>query len=88
MRSEVCRQKLTSSPEWSKKGIVGRGVLLDYESWRLKRGIASEAFKATEITVDTLKSIAESQGTEIKFGDILLVRTGMFHILSIKIDKH
>ncbi|KAK4981178.1 hypothetical protein LTR66_010173 [Elasticomyces elasticus] len=61
---------------WSEKGIVGRGVLLDYHTWRLQNKIEYEAFKTGSIPLKDLKAVAESQGTEIKFGDILLIRSG------------
>ncbi|KAK2781586.1 hypothetical protein FQN52_001442 [Onygenales sp. PD_12] len=61
---------------WAEKGIVGRGVLLDFHKWRLANNIPAEIFKTTSIPLKYLKAVAESQGTEIKFGDILIVRVG------------
>ncbi|QIW95018.1 hypothetical protein AMS68_000536 [Peltaster fructicola] len=61
---------------WSEKGIVGRGVLLDYHEWRQKQGRSYNAFETGSITAADLKAVAKAQGTEIKFGDILLVRSG------------
>ena len=61
---------------FSKQGIVGRGVLLDYYSWGLKQGRQMDAFKTTPITLHDLKAVAESQGVEIQFGDILMIRSG------------
>ena len=61
---------------WSKQGIVGRGVLLDYHAWRLRHGIAYEAFETGNIRLDHLKETAKEQGIEIKFGDILVIRSG------------
>lgn len=61
---------------FAKRGIIGRGVLLDFESWRLKNDISVDHFKSQPIRLDHLKAVAESQGTEIKFGDILLIRSG------------
>ena len=59
-------------------GIVGRGVLLDYHSWRLAQDppIPYDAFKQGSISLKHLKATAKAQGTEIKFGDILIVRSG------------
>ncbi|KAL1845711.1 hypothetical protein Plec18167_009211 [Paecilomyces lecythidis] len=61
---------------WSKNGIVGRGVLLDYHRWRLAHNIPVEFFKTHPIPVEHLKAVAEFQQTEIKFGDILIIRVG------------
>ncbi|KAK5107408.1 hypothetical protein LTR62_001312 [Meristemomyces frigidus] len=61
---------------WSKQGIVGRGILLDYHAWRVKHGKEYNAFETKGISVEDLKAVAKEQGTEIKFGDVLLVRSG------------
>jgi hypothetical protein len=61
---------------WSEHGIVGRGILLDFHRWRLANNILYEPFKTGSIPLKYLKAVAESQGTEIKFGDILITRTG------------
>ncbi|EER28306.1 hypothetical protein CPC735_061790 [Coccidioides posadasii C735 delta SOWgp] len=61
---------------WAEKGIVGRGILLDYHKWRLANNIDIDIFKTSPIPLKHLKAVAESQGTEIKFGDILFIRTG------------
>lgn len=63
----------------AEQGIVGRGVLLDFHSWRLAQDVAIpyDPFKAGSIPLKYLKATAEAQGTEIKFGDILIVRSGM-----------
>jgi hypothetical protein len=64
-------------------GIVGRGVLLDYHSWREAQDppIPYDAFKSGSIPLKHLKATAEAQGTNIKFGDILLIRSGLFMFL-------
>lgn len=61
---------------FSKHGIVGRGILLDYHSWRVKHGIQHDPFKTGQITLEHLKTVAKEQGTQIKFGDILIIRSG------------
>ena len=62
---------------WHKRGgLVGRGVLLDYRAYAEARGIPYTPFKAYPITVEDLEAVAAYQGTELKVGDILLVRTG------------
>ncbi|GAB1728101.1 hypothetical protein NU195Hw_g5838t1 [Hortaea werneckii] len=61
---------------WAENGIVGRGILLDYHEWRIKQGKEHNAFETGSIPVSDLKAVAQDQGTEIKFGDILLIRSG------------
>lgn len=77
---------------WAEKGIVGRGILLDYHRWRIlqnaksqKSGAGKEeemiphnAFSTGSISTSTLLQIAQDQNTQIHFGDILLIRTGYF----------
>lgn len=55
---------------------MGRGILLDFHSWRLANNIPYEPFKTGSIPLKYLKAAAEAQGTEIKFGDILIIRSG------------
>jgi hypothetical protein len=61
---------------WAKKGIIGRGILLDVYSWVQKSGKAYDPFTKHSITADDLRECAESQGTSFQTGDILLIRTG------------
>lgn len=60
----------------AEQGIVGRAVLLDFHRWRVANKIPYEPFKTCAIPLKHLKAVAEAQGTEIKFGDILIIRTG------------
>jgi len=62
---------------WSEKGIVGRGILLDYHTWRLANNIPYDPFANDSIPLDHLKAVLKSQGTEVKFGDILIIRSGI-----------
>ena len=55
---------------------MGRGILLDFHRWRLAQGMEYEPFKTGSIKLKDLEAVAESQGTEIKFGDILIIRSG------------
>jgi hypothetical protein len=64
------------STAWSEKGIVGRGILVDYHAWREANNIPHEPFKTGSIPLKYLKATLEAQGTELKFGDILIVRSG------------
>lgn len=53
---------------WAKRGIAGRGVLLDL--------IVPDPFDGSAISPADLEAAAKKQGVELKPGDILLVRTG------------
>ncbi|OLN82140.1 hypothetical protein CCHL11_07662 [Colletotrichum chlorophyti] len=61
---------------WEKHGVVGRGILVDYHTWRLENNILYDPFARDPIPVADLKACLKTQGTEVKFGDILLTRTG------------
>jgi kynurenine formamidase len=60
---------------WADK-FVGRGVLIDAFGHRKRLGRAAEPLKRDVYTLDELKAALQAQGTELKPGSILLVRTG------------
>ncbi|KAF2094029.1 hypothetical protein NA57DRAFT_68658 [Rhizodiscina lignyota] len=66
----------------AKRGIVGRGVLLDFHRWRLETKPAKFAdfdpFKGIGISAQDLHEVAKFQGIEFQPGDILLYRAGLF----------
>jgi len=63
--------------EWSKRGgIVGRGVLLDYSRWAEKQGIKYSPIERHSISEKDLEAVAAWQGTTLRQGDILLIRSG------------
>jgi hypothetical protein len=68
--------KITAA--WEEKGIVGRGILLDFDRWILAHNVEYHPLigHRDAITLEHLKAVAKYQGTEIKFGDILAIRTG------------
>ncbi|KAK6951828.1 hypothetical protein Daesc_006353 [Daldinia eschscholtzii] len=57
---------------WAEQGIVGRGVLVDYHSWRLAQPAANlkpyDPFKSDAIPLEDLQACLAAQGTEVKFG--------------------
>lgn len=75
---------------WSEQGIVGRGVLVDYHSWRASQGssdvAAYDAFDSTPIPLADLQACLAAQGTKVRFGDILLVRSGFMAARATKSD--
>lgn len=52
--------------------VIARGVLIDVAGDKGLQALPSKYI----ITVDDLKSALESQGTKLKFGDVVLIRTG------------
>ncbi|KAI4108416.1 MAG: hypothetical protein L6R37_001020 [Teloschistes peruensis] len=62
--------------EWAKRGIVGRGILLDFHSWRLAHNVAYNPFESGPITLEQLQAVLRAQGTKARFGDILFIRSG------------
>jgi hypothetical protein len=61
---------------WAKKGIVGRGVLLDIYTWSQSYSQPYDPFTRHAITAVDLAACAKAQGITFHVGDILLVRTG------------
>lgn len=65
---------------------MGRGVLVDYHSWRLAQPAANlkpyDPFKSDAIPLEDLQACLAAQGTEVKFGDILFIRSGTYFPLS------
>ncbi len=61
---------------WARRGIAGRGVLLDYRRWALAQGLTYSPGERHEITVDALRETARVQGVEVRTGDILIIRSG------------
>jgi hypothetical protein len=66
---------------WARRGIAGRGVLLDFARYAAHAGLAyvPAAIASTErfgITAEQLQACADWQGVTFEVGDILLLRTG------------
>lgn len=61
---------------WARRGIVGRGVLLDVARWAVEQGRPIDPFAGTEITAAELAACAADQGVRLAPGDILCLRTG------------
>jgi len=61
---------------WAKKGIIGRGVLLDVYAWSQKQGKPYDPFSLHSITAADLLACATTQNITFQTGDILLIRTG------------
>ena len=80
--SQNIKSNVNGIQNWQREGIVGRGILLDYDRWRRAHNKLYEPLATTNqdkvcaIPVEDLKAVLEWQGTEVRFGDILLIRTG------------
>ncbi|KIW30273.1 uncharacterized protein PV07_06028 [Cladophialophora immunda] len=70
---------------WSEHGFSGRGVLLDYRSYADSVGIKYDTATSHAISYDDLVACGkhqgldirpQSQGGDLKIGDILLIRSG------------
>lgn len=61
---------------WSRRGIVGRGVLLDVARHCAATGRPIDVGDTFGIDVALLDEVVAAQGVTIETGDILLVRTG------------
>ncbi|KAI9689503.1 MAG: hypothetical protein M1822_010154 [Bathelium mastoideum] len=70
---------------WAEHGIAGRGVLLDYRGYAERKGIAYDPFNYYPISFEDLYQCGkdqgidirpQSQGGDIKIGDMLFVRAG------------
>lgn len=61
---------------WAKRGIAGRGLLIDVQRWLSTQGEELHWHRRRPISVDELDSARSWAGVEISEGDILVVRTG------------
>jgi len=62
--------------QFARRGIVGRGVLLDLERHLRRQGTPLNPQSATMIRKETLDACARDQGVRLRPGDILVLRTG------------
>lgn len=60
----------------ARKGIVGRGVLVDFAAWRESTGAPVDATTRTVIGPAEIKQVLAWSGVTLRKGDILLFRTG------------
>jgi kynurenine formamidase len=61
---------------WARHGIVGRAVLADVARYLAARGTPVDPHRELALPASLLAEVLEHQGTELRSGDILLVRTG------------
>lgn len=61
---------------WAKRGIVGRGVLLDIDGYLRGVGTCYDAMSEVPVAADLLRSVAAAQQVEVRRGDVLCLRFG------------
>lgn len=79
----------------ARKGIVGRGILVDFTRWvegpgkemvdKATDGKGYQPFEQSAIPLQWLLETLKYQGTQVKWGDILFTRTGFmkeYHTIS------
>ncbi|KAJ5226233.1 hypothetical protein N7468_007458 [Penicillium chermesinum] len=62
---------------WAKKGIAGRGVLIDYVRYAAKKGKPINALTRYEISLDEVIKIARESNITFQQGDIFFLRVGL-----------
>lgn len=62
---------------WARKGIAGRGVLIDWVSWAEKKGIAIDGLSQQAASLDDVLAIAKECNINFQAGDIFFLRMGL-----------
>ncbi len=61
---------------WARRGIAGRGVLIDFQRFAAAHGITYSPGVRYGITAEQMQAAADWQGVGFQTGDILLLRVG------------
>lgn len=61
---------------WARRGIVGRGVLIDFASHAQRKGIEYDPLGHYAVSLDIVNEILDECNVEIRPGDIIFLRTG------------
>jgi kynurenine formamidase len=61
---------------WARRGIVGRGVLVDVGRWREAQGRPLRCGEPDAIEPEEIVATLDAQHTVVATGDLLLIRTG------------
>ncbi|WP_053199358.1 cyclase family protein [Streptomyces viridochromogenes] len=64
---------------FTEHGIVGRGVLIDVDRYLKDRGSPIDHAAGEAIPITAVAEATRAQGTELRVGDILMIRTGWAH---------
>ena len=68
--------KVSRSAWASNGGIVGRGILLDYQTWASKNSITLAPLSSSSFPFSHLRRLIADYHIEIRHGDILFIRSG------------
>jgi len=76
--AESAKSDTNGTHKWCERGgIVGRGVLCDWLRWyEENKGEAPSAVSRHEIPIEEIEETLKWQGTTVKQGDIMMIRTG------------
>ncbi len=74
--ADVLAGRRNTIEHWARRGIVGRGLVLDVARARTEVGRAFDPGLAEGLGVEDLELARRRAGLEFKHGDILLLRTG------------
>jgi hypothetical protein len=77
VHAEVSQHSLTCVALSKRGGIVARGILVDFVRYAEKNNIKYDPLGPYAIKLHQIKDVLADQGTEIRDGDILLVRAGI-----------
>lgn len=58
------------------RGIVGRGILVDYAGWADANNIKTDPLGTQIVPVSVIEEVMRSQGLKARQGDILIIRFG------------
>jgi kynurenine formamidase len=61
---------------WAKRGIAGRGVVLDVGRYLASQGRPLDCGERVDISVADLEATRKAQGVEFRAGDVWLIHTG------------
>lgn len=78
----VLADRLLTMLDWHKRGgVVGRGVLIDFESYAKEKGIQYSVISGFRIGIHDIEAVAAHQGVGFHPGDILIIRFGVTEAL-------
>ncbi|KAF1973094.1 putative cyclase [Bimuria novae-zelandiae CBS 107.79] len=75
---------------WAKRGLVGRGVLIDFVSYAARNNIQYDPLDFYAVSLPIVKQIAKECSYDFQAGDIILLRTGFttaFENTSLEMKK-
>jgi kynurenine formamidase len=73
---DIAREGRNGIDAWARRGIAGRGVLLDVSRALAAAGRPLDPGASTAITVDDLELARAQAGVEFRPGDVVLIHTG------------